>query len=172
MEGTLDPGSFEVSRSFHFGKIPGSDYKFLESEGICIDEAKFLEAGAIGLPQKPAPVEQVDSEMIPIPASNETLSDLGSALRHLAANGQADRHREYSSVGLALKAESRNGRELELKALFLEFAKGSHRFAGEYEVLRDWDRFNGTRTGIAGGVFAKAQGVGMGEPGNWPRGAT
>ena len=87
------------------------------------------------------------------------------SLKHLAANGQADRHREYSSIGLSVKSEATcNGREPELKALFLEFAKGSHRYAGEYEVLRDWDRFNGTRTGIAGGVFAKAQAMGWENP--------
>lgn len=161
--GTLDRGSFDSSRGYFFGRVSGVVYEVLEADGHCIDEAAWLDAGAIG-PAKTITAAPIDPEMILPPASDETLADLKSALAFLADKGYADHYPEYSPVGMALKAESRNGREPELQALFLEFARGSTRFAGESEVLRDWERFNGNRTGVAGGVFAKAQAVGWTNP--------
>ena len=138
-------------------------YEVRESGGLCVDEAEFLDAGAIG-PTKKITAALIDDEMILSPASDETLADLGSALTYLARKGQADYYPEYSPVGMALKAESLNGRAPELQAPFLEFSRGSTRFSGEGEVLRDWERFNGNRTGIEGVVFKRAQALGWINP--------
>ena len=161
--GVLAVESFTLSQSYYYGKVEGVTYEVRESNGLCIDEAEFLIAGSIG-PHKTIAADPIDPEMILPPASDERLADLKSALAYLAGKGQADHYPEYSSVGMALKAESRNGREAELQALFLEFSRGSTRFSDESEVLRDWERFNGDRTGIEGGVFLRAQSMGWINP--------
>ena len=162
--GVLAVESFTLSQSYYYGKVEGVTYEVRESDGLCIDEAKFLDAGAVGPAKSPAKADPIDPEMILPPASDERLADLKSALAYLAGKGQADHYPEYSSVGMALKAESRNGREPELQALFLDFSRGSTRFSDESEVLRDWERFNGDRTGIEGGVFLRAQSLGWINP--------
>ena len=162
--GVLAKESFNQTLPYHYGKVAGVTYEVLESEGQFIDEAEWLDAGAIGQAKEAAKVKPVEPDMIPIPASDQRLADLRSALTYLAGRGQADHYDDYSNIGLALQAESRNGCEPELKALFLEFAKGSDSFESEGEVLRDWDKFNGDRTGIAGGVFKKAQDMGWVNP--------
>ena len=153
--GVLAPESFTLGQAYYFGRVAGVPYTALESVGGCVDTV--LE------PVQTRALAIVESDMILPALTDIQLADLKGVLRHLSDHGQADYYPGWSSVGMALKSAARNGREPELRDLWLEFSRGSSRFKDDATALAKWGKLLGTARGI-GAIFKKAKELGMANP--------
>jgi putative DNA primase/helicase len=162
--GILDGGSFDSSRSYFYGRVSGVAYEVLESEGQYIDEAAWLDAGAIGPARALAKVDAVDDRLMLLPALDDVqMADVKYTLRHLVDSGWGGARADWISVGMALKSAALNGREPELMAMWLDFSRASAGFKDDDDVLKKWAELPGTKTGI-GAIFNKASSLGMVNP--------
>jgi hypothetical protein len=162
--GVLAPESFTLSQSYFFGRVVGTAYEAYETQGDCIDEIGMYELGAIG--PKPPKLDDMASPsdgMILPPLTERELTDLKSAAMHLARAGHGNNYPEWASTGQALKAESIHGREVELKALWLEYSRACTGFENEAAVEKKWAQLDGTKSG-KGAIFQKAQNLGWINP--------
>ena len=162
--GVIDPASFNLSQSYYFGRVQGVPYEVRECEGLCIDELEGLDAGAIGPTRALVKVDAINDSPIPLPALDELqMAHLQEALRHLVDSGHGGARADWIAVGMALKSAALNGREPELKMLWLDFSRASAGFKNDDDVLKKWAELPGTKTGI-GAIFNKAGSLGMVNP--------
>jgi len=159
--GVLAVESFTQSQSYYFGKVAGAAYEARETQGQCIDELTIYAAGAIGPAQHAEKTADLD---LLLPALDDVqMADLRSAALYLAAKKHGDKYPEWASCGMALKAESRNGCEPELKALWLEYSRECGGFESDETALQKWAQLPGTKTG-RGAVFKRAEELGWINP--------
>jgi putative DNA primase/helicase len=138
-------------------------YEVRESDGLCIDEAEGHDAGAIGPARALAKVDPVDDGMILPALDDEQIADVKETLHQLAASGHGGARADWIAVGMALKSAALNGREPELKAIWLDFSRASAGFKSDDDVLKTWAQLPGTKTGI-GAIFKKASSFGIVNP--------
>jgi putative DNA primase/helicase len=164
--GVLATESFTLSQSYFYGHVEGTSYEAHETQGDYIDEIGMYDLGAIG-PKSESPNERLSSQiadgMILPPITDEELTDLESAVMHLANAGHGDKYPDWASIGQALKAESINGRKDELKALWLKYSRTCKGFENDAAVEKKWEQLEGTKSGKPA-VFRKAQNLGWENP--------
>lgn len=96
-------------------------------------------------------------------ASDRTLTDLKSALMYLASKHHGKSNQDWTNIGQALKAESRHGRESEIKVLWLEYSRACGGYKDDNDVENQWGKLAGAKTG-KGAIFQKAQNLGWINP--------
>ncbi len=112
-----------------------------------------------------ASVNDIDPAMQP-PPTDEQLSDLRSALKHLVQFEHGENYLDWSNIGHALKAASRMGlgeRANELRELFIEYSRNLPKFEDDEKTAKKWEQLKGDKSGI-GAVFKKAQELGWINP--------
>lgn len=130
--GSLAPESFTLSQSYFYGRVEGTEYEAHETQGYCIDELDMYASDAIGPKISPCDdqISPHDGMILPH-ITDKQLADLKSAVMHLASKGHGDKYPEWAATGQALKAESINGRDDELKGLWLEYSRVCKGFTNE-----------------------------------------
>ncbi len=144
--GILAPESYTLSQTFYIGRVAGTEYECLESEGQPIDLIEGI------TPIFPVPPVKHSADGGQREANAETIANLHAALQHICA----DDYHEWVAVGQALKSLGEDGFNL-----WAEWSSTSDKHKAK--DLARWQTFTGERTGFEA-IFARAQRNGWENP--------
>lgn len=154
--GILSTESFTASQTYYFGRVEGAAYESLHVAGaLCADELSIEGIGPAKRERSPAKREpdDLDEAIVYDSVTEETISDLRSALAHLASRGWVDNGNrvKWIKLGHNLAGLGEAGEEL-----FVEVSELGDAPDPENAVRDRFSTFRGDRSDYRA-IFAAAQ---------------